>query len=78
MGLDKEVTCPDCGTVFTMGEAGIWHVCLGCGEIWPPDEEWEMHRADPTVECDSPHTVRKYSADDARRASEQFQQKEEG
>lgn len=39
---DKELTCPDCGHTFTMGEAA-WTVCLTCGYIAPPGESMADH-----------------------------------
>lgn len=41
--------CPHCGETFTKGEA-TYDVCLDCGEIFPPGEDWVGHGPGPIYE----------------------------
>lgn len=48
MDADREVTCPDCGCEFAPADR-TWTVCLSCGRLFSPDEDWTDHKG--TGEC---------------------------
>jgi len=58
---DTVVQCPDCDHQFAIEDVTVWDVCLSCGEIWPPGEDWHSHHNDDSVKCDGVHAVMKYS-----------------
>lgn len=39
---NQEFSCPHCEETFVKSEAA-WTVCLDCGEIFPPGEDWTKH-----------------------------------
>lgn len=74
MNPDTEITCPECGEEFQIKDVAIWNVCLTCGEIWPPGEQWESHNRDDSVDCDGVHSVRKYSEEAALEKQEEIRE----
>lgn len=69
MRLDTQIECPHCEETFEVGDVAVWHVCLTCGEIWPPGEQWHSHNWNDDVECGGCHAVRKYSREAAEAVS---------
>lgn len=49
MDRTDTLQCPHCHEEFTREEAA-WTVCLTCGEIFPPGEDWGGHGPGPTYE----------------------------
>jgi DNA-directed RNA polymerase subunit RPC12/RpoP len=58
---DTVVQCPECGHEFALKDVPVWHVCLTCGRVWPPGEDWHAHHPDDAVDCDGGYAVMKYS-----------------
>ena len=70
---DTVVQCPDCDHEFAIEDVAVWNVCLTCGEIWPPGEDWSSHNWNDSVECDGVHSVRKYSEQAALEKQQEVQ-----
>jgi hypothetical protein len=65
MDEDTSVTCPHCEEDFNISEVAVWNVCMRCGRIWPPDVQWVSCNWNFYVDCDCPHSYRRYSRDAA-------------
>lgn len=66
MNPDTAITCPECDADFQIRDVAVWNVCLTCGEIWPPGEQWSPHNQNDDVACDGFHSIRKYSEEAAK------------
>jgi DNA-directed RNA polymerase subunit RPC12/RpoP len=73
VSIDTVVQCPECEHEFALKDVTVWQVCLTCGEIWPPGEDWRAHHLDDSVDCDGVHAVRKYSEQAALEEQQQVQ-----
>lgn len=67
---DTSVECPHCGETFDFEDVQVWHVCLTCGRIWDPGEQWRSCNWNDDVPCDGCHAIRRYSDDHAQETRE--------
>lgn len=64
VSLNEIVQCPDCEHEFRI-DSRVWEVCLTCGRIWEPGNDWRSCNWNDDVDCNGVHAIIKFTEEAA-------------